>query len=103
MSFSTRASLSLFPKCRLSTSGLGIKDIGFMKQLSVAYALLSEDKKAALLNHPNHADPASENLANDDNDEDNSPVQARSVNTNMVRGTVSAKDHHEKAKKAIHG
>jgi hypothetical protein len=74
-----------------------------MKQLSVAYALLSKDEKAALSNHPNCSDPASENPSNDNNDKDNSPVQACSVNTNMVRGTVSAKDHNEKAKKAING
>ncbi|PLW22222.1 hypothetical protein PCASD_17235 [Puccinia coronata f. sp. avenae] len=65
-------------------SGLGVKDKGVMKQLSAAYALLSEEEKAALSNQPSHADPTSENAANDGNDKDNIPVQAPSVNTNMV-------------------
>ncbi|PLW55401.1 hypothetical protein PCANC_02294 [Puccinia coronata f. sp. avenae] len=82
-------------------SGLGVKDKGVMKQLSVAYALLSEDEKAALSNQLSPADPTSENAADDDNDKDNILVQAPSVNTNMVRGTVSAKVRHKKAKKVM--
>jgi hypothetical protein len=79
--------------------GLGVKDKTVMKQLSEAYSLLSEEEKAALATNPNLNDsPAEEDSSSPvDCEDDTDP----SINPNLLRGTVSAKDRYEKAQKAM--
>ncbi|PLW40008.1 hypothetical protein PCANC_11556 [Puccinia coronata f. sp. avenae] len=80
-------------------SGLGVKDKTVMKQLSEAYSLLSEEEKAALETNPNLNDsPAEEDSSSPVNCEDDTDP---SINPNLLRGTVSAKDRYEKAQKAM--
>ncbi|PLW16656.1 hypothetical protein PCANC_06198 [Puccinia coronata f. sp. avenae] len=80
-------------------SGLGVKDKTVMKQLSEAYSLLSEEEKAALATNPNLNDsPAEEDSSSPvDCEDDTDP----SINPNLLRGTVSAKDRYEKVQKAM--
>lgn len=78
-------------------SGLGVKDKGVMKKLSAAYSCLTEEEKAALATNPSLSDEDPANVEGCQEDE----TVTTTINTNMVRGTVSAKDRHEKAQKMM--
>jgi hypothetical protein len=58
-----------------------------MKQLSAAYSLLTKEEKAALATNPSLSDEDPADVGGCQEDD-----TVTTINTNMVRGTVSAKD-----------
>ncbi|PLW29404.1 hypothetical protein PCASD_20385 [Puccinia coronata f. sp. avenae] len=95
-------------------SGLGVKDKSVMKQLLVAYALLSKDEKNALLKVPGPKDPSLEDIDNKatpngdqshvggtHTEDVSGPRNTMLVNASMVRGTLSAQIQYNQAQKAV--